>query len=290
MLYEAKPSIAQTPHKGVFPKAFAQQGKRLVGFAAKAEDLNFREYFFFPAMQCSLNFSEDSKPVLKFLRQFPALEAKSGHELLRCRIGESTATLYKSGKLLLQGNDCERAKQLVLKALEKEEEAIIGIDEAGRGEGFGPFVVAGVLGKASALRELRDSKKTRNIEKAMALVEKNALGIAVSRFSAEELSRMHEEGKTLNQVEADAIKEICAVLQKGALPKVVVDGSPFKGAPKGVSFLVRGDDLNPVVGAASVAARYFRLKSGDKAERKGWGNWQAKGKGNEKLKGRKKKG
>jgi ribonuclease HII len=228
-------------------------------------------------MQCSLNFSQDKEHVLEFLRQFPCLEPKSQHELLRCKIGESTATFYKSGKLLLQGEGCEKVKELVLKALEKEEAAIVGIDETGRGESFGPFVVAGVLGKASSLRELRDSKKTKELGKALSLVEAKAQGIAVSSFSSEELSSLHESGKSLNQVEAEAISEICSFFGKrGIKAKVVVDGSPIKGVPKEVSFLVRGDDLNPVIGAASVVARSYREKSKDKGKRRQWGKWGKK--------------
>jgi len=225
-------------------------------------------------MQCSLNFSQDKEPVLKFLNEFPGLESKSQHELLRCKIGESTATLYKSGKLLILGEGCEKAKELVLKIVKKDEGTIVGIDETGRGEGFGPFVVAGVLGKASALREIRDSKKTKNIERALAVVEAMAQGIAVTSFSSEELSSMHEAGKSLNEIEARAIHEICSFFGKRAgKARVVVDGSPIKGCPKGVEFLVKGDDLNPVIGAASVVAKAYREMSPDKGKRRNWGKW-----------------
>ena len=228
-------------------------------------------------MQCSLNFSQDKEPVLKFLKEFPSLESKSKHELLRCRIGESTATFYRSGKLLIQGEGCEKAREIVLKAVEKDGEAIVGIDETGRGESTGPFVVAGVLGKVSSLRELRDSKKTKNIEKALAVVEANAQGIAVASFSSEELSSMHEAGKSLNEIEARAIHEICSFFGKhAAKAKIVVDGSPIKGCPKEVEFLVKGDDLNPVVGAASVVAKAYREMSPDKGKRRNWGKWQEK--------------
>lgn len=228
-------------------------------------------------MQCSLNFSEDKKPVLEFLKQTPFLGKKGLYELLRCKLGKSTLTLYKSGKLLIQGEDCEKVKERVLKALKGEEEAIVGIDEAGRGEGFGPFVVVGVLGKASSLRELRDSKKTRNLERALTLVEKNALGIAIVSFSSQELSSMHEAGKNLNEIEAKAISEISSFFGKHAgKASVVVDGRPLKGCKAGISFLVKGDDINPVIGAASVIAKSVRDKSDDKGKRLGWGSWGEK--------------
>jgi len=231
-------------------------------------------------MQCTLNFSQEKEHVLKFLSQFAKLGEKSGYELFRCKIGESTATFYKSGKLLVQGNDCEKAKQIILKAVEKGGEAVIGVDEAGRGESFGQFVVAGVLGKASVLRELRDSKKTKNLERALALVEANAQGIAVVQFSSDELSSLHEAGKSLNEIEAKAIAEICSFFGKrGVKARVVVDGNPIRGVPKNVSFLPKGDDLNPVIGAASVVAKSCREKSGDGGKRRNWGKWGKDGTG-----------
>jgi len=225
-------------------------------------------------MQCVLNFSEDRKEVLEFLRGFPCLEAKSQHEMLRCKIGESVVTLYKSGKVLIQGEDCEKVKERVLAGVKVEDELVVGIDETGRGEGFGPFVVAGVLARPSSLRELRDSKKVKDLEGKMKIVDKNALGIAIVSFSSEELSLMHEEGKTLNEIEARAINEICSFLgEKAGNAKIVVDGSQIKGCPERIVFLVRGDDLNPVVGAASVVAKSVREKSEDKGKRRDWGNW-----------------
>ena len=93
-----------------------------------------------------LNFSkEEKKEILNFLRSFDEEKTKTSFEEFRCKIGKSTVTLYTSGKLLLQGDDCEKARDLVLKNVKVKNELILGIDETGRGEDFGPFVIAGVL-------------------------------------------------------------------------------------------------------------------------------------------------
>ncbi len=228
-------------------------------------------------MQCVLNFSENKKEVQEFLKGFSCLETKSQYELLRCKSGKSVVTLYKSGKVLIQGEDYEKIKERILTGIEVKDEVVLGIDETGRGEDFGPFVVAGVLAKPGSLRELRDSKKVKDIERKMKLVKENALGIAVISFSAEELSTMHEAGKNLNEIEAKAIGEICSFFkEKAGNVKVVVDGSPIKGCPKEVVFLIKGDDLNPVVGAASVIAKNVRDTSEDNRKRSGWGTWSKK--------------
>ncbi len=226
-------------------------------------------------MQCMLNFSgEDTKELVKFLKKFPGKEAATSFELLRCEIGESKVTLYESGKLLIQGRDCERVKEKVLQAVKFDDAEILGVDEAGRGESFGPFVVAGVLARPSAMRELRDSKKVKGVEEKREIVEERAGGIAVLSVGSKELWELHEKGITLNDIEAAAINIWHGLLKEsGEKFRVVVDGKPLKNCNKDVQFLVKGDDLNPVIGAASVIAKSVRLNSKDDGKREGWGGW-----------------
>jgi len=225
-------------------------------------------------MQCSLNFSnEDRTGLFQFLKKFPQKEVKSNFEDMRCEIGNSTVTLYKSGKLLIQGSDCEKVKGKVLKGIPSNYELVLGIDETGRGESFGPFVIAGVLANPNKMRELRDSKKIKKIGEKRKLVEENALGIIALVVSSSELFELHKEGVSLNDIEVAAINKWHGILEKsGREAKTVVDGKALKGSKPGISFLVKGDDINPVVGAASVIAKSVRDESHDKAERKEWGS------------------
>jgi ribonuclease HII len=228
-------------------------------------------------MQAVLNFSsQDKGKLVSFLAGLEQLEPGS-HEEIRCRAGKSTLTLYKSGKLLIQGPDFERVKKQVLRAVRLEGEEVLGIDETGRGESFGPFVVAAVLAKPGRLLELRDSKKTRNLEAKARLVEENASGISVFSVSSKQLSEFHKKGVSLNYIEAYIISYWHAFFRDFKKDvKVFVDGSPIKGVPKEVCFVVKGDDLNPVIGAASVIAKQARNSSQDKGEREGWGQWGKK--------------
>lgn len=229
-------------------------------------------------MQCTLNFSDKERTgLLRFLKQFPEKKTNNAFELFRCKICESTATLYTSGKLLLQGSDCEKAKEKILKAVDQDDEPILGIDETGRGEETGPFVIAAVLAKPSRMRQLRDSKKVKDLEKKRRLVEKNALGISVFVIGSKELGLLHKQGVNLNQIETAAINSWRDFFtETGKKPRIVVDGNPLKGCKAGISFLVKGDDINPVIGAASVIAKSVREKSGDKGKRLGWGSWGKK--------------
>ncbi|MBN2067908.1 MAG: hypothetical protein JW744_05560 [Candidatus Diapherotrites archaeon] len=222
-------------------------------------------------MQAMLNFSlEEKAKVLAFLEKFPAKETKTRFEEFRCRVGESTVTLYSTGKLVVQGRDSEKAKEKILKGVGLESELILGIDEAGRGEAFGALVVAAVLADSTKMRELRDSKKVKGIEAKRRLVEKNALATAVYVVEACEIDSLRENGTNLNKIQARAINSLVESFsgRKEGF-RVLVDGSPLEGARKGIEFIVKGDDKNAVIGAASVLAKSERERHG-KGIRKSW--------------------
>jgi len=224
-------------------------------------------------MQCMLNFSRKEKEkLLPLLGRFLRRETKTEFEELRCSVGESTVTLYTSGKLSVQGSDCESVKEMILKEMALEKEMVLGIDETGRGENTGAFVIAGVLADSSRMRELRDSKKTSNHEEKRKIVDENALAWASVSFSPEGIEEFRKNGINLNEMESRAINcmhDFFTSLDKKT--KVVADGAPLKGAKQGVNFIVGGDDKNPVVGAASVVAKTERERSSNKAKRSNWG-------------------
>ncbi len=225
-------------------------------------------------MQCSLNFSKEEKgKVRKWLSGFPARKTNTAFEEARVEIGNCTVTLYTSGKVLVQGEDAEKIKQRLIHNVGVSGERLLGIDETGRGENFGSFAVAGVLGDTNKLRSLRDSKKIRGLEAARKEVLKQSEGHLVLLKSASEIDALREKGSNMNEIEAKMIAEIVQNFRKkGFGGRILVDGSRLKGVPKEVEFMVKGDDLNPVIGAASVLAKTARDGSEDKAVRKSWKN------------------
>src|SRR3989338_11098521 len=131
-------------------------------------------------MQSMLNFGKGEKvKILAVLRSYPAIETKTEFEEFRCKIGNSVATLYRTGKLTIQGTDHENVKAELLAKLGLSEELVLGIDETGRGERTGPSVMAALLGDTNKLRELRDSKKTSDIKAKFALASANSLASIV---------------------------------------------------------------------------------------------------------------
>jgi ribonuclease HII len=224
-------------------------------------------------MQSVLNFSIEEKEKVKgFLAGFPQSTPTNKYEEMRVSIGESIVVLYSSGKLLVQGNDSEEIKEKVLAGTGTEGELLLGIDETGRGESTGPLVVAGVLGNTNELREMRDSKKTTDIEAKKKIVEEKCIASFVVSVNAESIDEMRSSGKNMNRIEAEIIDSIVAAARKandGAF-NVLVDGNPLPVAEKGIDFLPKADDLNPVVGAASILAKATRNSSKDNAKRKTW--------------------
>ncbi|MDO8627363.1 MAG: hypothetical protein Q7K42_02775 [Candidatus Diapherotrites archaeon] len=223
-------------------------------------------------MNVSLNFGKNQvKEVRKFLEQFPALEIKTDFEEFRAQIADCTVTLYNSGKLSIQGTEVNQAKELILAAVQGPNELVFGIDETGRSEIEGPFVIAGVLGSSNNLRELRDSKKTSRIhEKFDVVTEKSLAQISLS-LNAEFVDKLREQGLTLNEIEKIAVNKFTELFEElGVKAKFIVDGSPIQDAKKEIEFLVKGDDLEPVVGAASIVAKHLRDISKDKKKRETW--------------------
>lgn len=221
-------------------------------------------------MQIVLNFSEKEKEkVLEELKKYEKGDTQTEFEEYRAKKQECTITLYTSGKLVIQGENCEKVKEELMKALDLEDELILGIDETGRGEDYGTLVVAGVLGYTNSLRELRDSKKTSNIEEKKEIVEKNALETYSVEFTAKEIDTLRETGYNLNEIQSLAVNRIIRHFKNRKEKfKTIVDGEKLKGVE--AEFLVKGDDKVVQIGAASVVAKYLREKSKDKEKRKTW--------------------
>ena len=222
----------------------------------------------------SLNFKSGEKAKVKsFLKGFEGRETKTRYEEFRCRIGKSIVTLYSTGKVTVQGPDSGKVKDLLLEALRGEGEMVLGIDETGRGERTGPFVIVGVLGNTEDFREFRDSKKVKGLklEKKSELVKKKAEAVAVFSLNPPEIDELRGEGLTMDGIEAQVINQMAAFFRrKNKKLKVLVDGKRLKGVEKDIEFLVKGDDREPVIGAASIVAKETRNRSENRQVRKSW--------------------
>ena len=218
---------------------------------------------------------KEAKELEKKLQHYDSLPAPSKYELARFQFGQAIVTLYTSGKVVVQGKNAlveTAVKEKIIGMFESgSDELVFGMDEVGRGERHGPLVVSGVLGQRNALRGLRDSKKTNNIKaKFEEATAKSWLQSTVA-VNAEYIDALRTRGVNLNEIEIIIAKHLHALateLEKDSVS--IMDGKTMRGAPKGLVFLEKADDVEPSVSAASIVAKHLRNESGDKAERKTW--------------------
>jgi ribonuclease HII len=223
-------------------------------------------------MQSVLSFPKEHKEKLKkILAGCERKETKSEYEEFRCVLKGCTITIYHTGRLVIQGTECEKIKEMLLKEMNLSEQLFLGFDETGRGERTGPFVIAAVLGDANSLLELRDSKKTSNINEKYKVATRNSLANASFSFNSRYIDTLRARGFTMNEIEAKALEAIARAFDElGEKTEKIVDGSEIKTNYNGFKFIEKADDKNTAVSAASIVSKFTRDSSADNSERKSW--------------------
>jgi ribonuclease HIII len=201
------------------------------------------------------------------------------HALFSARGPDLVATLYTSGKLVLQGAEPEAFVERFLDgAARSPREPVadrapavvttVGTDESGKGDYFGPLVVAGVrltpeLAAALAGGEVRDCKLLGDASvMRLGAALRARVPFAIRRLDPPDYNAAHARAKNLNPLLAGLHAEVIRELA-GPGVRVVVD--QFAN-PRLVADLLRGLDVDLVqktraesselsVAAASILAR-----------------------------------
>ncbi len=215
----------------------------------------------------------------------------NNYESLRVKDGNISLILYKTGKLVYTGNDTSR--KLLNKILEREEDYdyILGSDETGKGEWYGPLVVVATALTSEEIIELRllgvkDSKsikKPQIIKLAVKMMEMDFTwqSIILKPRSYNNLyNQFQVEGKSLNDIMAWAhskvIQETLALL-KYRNAKVVIDKFDYKKTDyrlksidqTGLKIIqMTGGESEIPVAAASIIAKYLFEKTVDELDEK----------------------
>lgn len=208
------------------------------------------------------------------------IPVKSIYETLRVKDGDIGLILYKSGKLVYEDN-AETGK-IIRDMLEAERgyDFILGTDEAGKGEWYGPLVVecaALTPGEIVELKRLgvRDSKslnRKRLLSLGGDLIKRGFIRkhlILMPGTYNRVYGRFRSEGKTLNDLmawaHARAIKDLIAELEYNRL-KVVIDKFDAKRTDfrlgdldkTGVELIQKtGGESEIPVATASILAKYL---------------------------------
>jgi len=132
---------------------------------------------------------------------------------------------------------------------------IAGVDEAGRGALAGAvFAAAVILDPEKPIEGLADSKllSAAERERLAPLIQEHALAWAVAEASTAEIDR-------INILQASLLAMQRAVASLVIQPKlVIVDGRDAPLVTCEVQTIIKGDQLEPAISAASILAKVFR--------------------------------
>lgn len=212
------------------------------------------------------------------------------HALYSARKGKLNVTVYQKGpKVLVQGKDTEDFVRFTLEpeilgearlgyeeVLEPDKfDPHFGIDESGKGDFFGPLVIAGVFTDATIARRLIDSgvMDSKRISSAarirqLAAVIRGIPGCAseIVAIGPERYNEMHASFGNLNRLLAwgharvieklHAARPDCprALSDQFARPEVLERALAKKGLPIRIEQRTKGES-DPAVAAASILAR-----------------------------------
>ena len=201
------------------------------------------------------------------------------HASYRLSFGGGDLIVYESGSLVYSGKGREKLKEAVIGELLSLEVNLpkVGCDEAGKGEFFGPLVVACVCADRECLRELlslevKDSKRMKQ-EKLIEVGEKikeKCKGV-VRVIYPENYNREYEKFRNVNRYLENIYLDVLSKLLKRCKPTEIVIDKFSKRVEEFIREKLRAEGVkitakekgedDPVVAAASVVAKAERLKA-----------------------------
>ena len=235
-------------------------------------------------------FNEDE--IKRFINEFSSFEVDPPTEYILhfFKIKEATVSIYKSGAVLFQGGNLEMFKDyLKLDSIDDNSQDIIyddynviGADEVGTGDLFGPIVCASVFVSKDQVNELKEL----GVKDSKALDDNKIIELATKIIK----SFKHQASICRNEVYNDNIDKINLNKMKAKLHDlnirslvkrcdydyVVLDEFASKDKYfeylddkgfKDISFEFRGESKSIAVAASSIVARYYFLKEFDRLKR-----------------------
>ncbi len=208
--------------------------------------------------------------LYRFLKERGFSFKNIDYAFFRAENNSISITFYKSGKLLIQGREIDEIYNLIRTRFFKSKNGIwLGTDEAGKGDYFGPLVVAGVVLKPEKEDKflrlgIKDSKRLSSARIAYLAEEIKKLAVYnIEVISPEEYNKIYEEVGNLNKIlSMFHIKVIEKLIDKTGAKIVVVDkfskNSGISGYLNGkvkVEEIEKGE-RDIACAAASILARY----------------------------------
>lgn len=179
-----------------------------------------------------------------------------------CKEG-TCATLYPSGSLLLQGKESKHLADLILSLIETPQNVMVGCDESGKGDVFGPLVVCCVVIFPSSYKKvlsiapkdcklLKDEELCKKGESLSGLVDARCV-----IYEPERLNELYDELKNLNKILDRAYGELIKELRKEYSVEIRIDAYSLRN-PFGNTVIFEPKGERDI--AVSVASMFARAK------------------------------
>lgn len=210
--------------------------------------------------------------------QYHQVEAKNPYLLFHAKHNDIDILAYKTGKVLLQGDEVTHELVAIKTHLNKEDYAAIGSDEVGTGDVFGPVVVCSAFvnkSEISYLEELnvRDSKNMSDqqiIDIAPKLAKKLVHSLLI--LPPSKYNKLVSEGYNLNKMKAllhnqaiiktsSKLKEtVPVILDQFCTPQLYYNYLKDETLVyRDIDFHTKAEQVHLSVAAASIIARYAFL-------------------------------
>jgi ribonuclease HIII len=244
-------------------------------------------------MNSSIQLDDEEIKKMKSLIEEKGLKKSkitNQYELLRVKDKNFNFVLYKSGKLVHNGNETSINFLNEILQIEDNYDYILGSDETGKGEWFGPLVVVATALKPDEIHELRKLgvRDSKNIKKPQLLkLAKNIIKLDFIRQSIIippktyniRYSELNKENKSLNDLMAWAhVKVIQKILGQIEFSnaKVIIDKFDYKKTEHQLEKINKtnleviqksGAESETSVAASSIIAKYLFEKEVDKLDK-----------------------
>lgn len=249
-------------------------------------------------MTFTLNLSNNQIEILVSKYNEYSISINNNYTLFRAKIKSTVLTIYKTGKLLLQGNDCsclykeiclllsinydnniDKSRPETLMAIGK---SIIGTDEVGTGDYFGGIVVCASYVPNDKILELtkkgiKDSKLLSDekiIELAKELIENiNHTVLLLNNTKYNQI--ISDQNMNLNKIKAilhnKVITNFITKYPNIKIDDIIIDGfcsnekyfeyiRNTKAIEKNVKLIEKAESKYIAVAVSSIIARYYFLK------------------------------
>ena len=242
---------------------------------------------------------EQINVIIKQYKEYQ-LPNKTQYMHFFAKINNATLTIYNSNRVVIQGADADNIYQRICTLLNIKAESksitktvkpsfnfsIIGSDEVGTGDYFGPIIVCACFVPKDKIIEVRnlgvqDSKKLTDykiISIAPVLIKSLVHSVVLlNNFKYNEVSKIANMNKVKAIMHNEALSKL--VTRNINYDKIIVDGftdtekyyqylDKIKSPVQNVDLVPKGEDKYIAIAAASVIARYHFIKEMDALSQK----------------------